>query len=197
MPSQGALGHVGAPAVSWPNVPEEKGYRRSKSPGAGRVLPPVSEPATEHTAGEQARDSGSEPQAKRPERGSGQSERSRVPRVGEQALWPRRWGPEAQGTHRREGDAGQNALRGGTRGGTSRPPTVSTTRQRSAQQAVQSPAMGFTTLAHRMDVDVLREAYRRSRKAAVPGVDGVTAAASAEHLEAHLSDRHERRRSGR
>lgn len=82
-------------------------------------------------------------------------------------------------------------------GGTSRPPTVSTTLQRIAQQAVQYPAMVFTTLAHLMDVDFLREAYRRTRKDAVPGVDGVTAAAYAEHLEANLSDLHERLRSGR
>jgi retron-type reverse transcriptase len=57
--------------------------------------------------------------------------------------------------------------------------------------------MVFTTLAHLMDVDWLREAYRRTRKDAAPGIDGVTAAASAEHLEANLTDLYERLRSGR
>jgi retron-type reverse transcriptase len=57
--------------------------------------------------------------------------------------------------------------------------------------------MVFTTLAHRMDVDWRREAYRRTRKDAAPGSDGVTAAVYAEHLAAHLTDLYERRRSGR
>jgi hypothetical protein len=37
--------------------------------------------------------------------------------------------------------------------------------------------MVCTTVAHLMDVDWLREAYRRTRKEAAPGRDGVTAAA--------------------
>jgi RNA-directed DNA polymerase len=82
-------------------------------------------------------------------------------------------------------------------GDTSRSPTISTTLQRIAQQAIQYPAMVFTTLAHLMDVDFLREAYRRTRKDAAPGSDGVTAAAYAEHLEANLTDLYERLRSGR
>ena len=82
-------------------------------------------------------------------------------------------------------------------GDTPRPPTISTTRQRIAQQAIQYPAMVFTTLAHLMDVDWLREAYRRTRKDAAPGIDGVTAADYAEHLEANLTDLYERLRSGR
>jgi len=114
-----------------------KGNRLTKSPGADRWLPPICEPTMEHEERQPARDSGSEPQAKRPERGRWQSERSRGPRVGGKALRLRRWGTEAHGTHGREGDAGQNARRGGTRGGTSRPPTGSTTRQRRAAQAVQ------------------------------------------------------------
>jgi RNA-directed DNA polymerase len=57
--------------------------------------------------------------------------------------------------------------------------------------------MVFTTLAHLMDLGCLREAYRRTRKDAAPGSDGVTAAAYAEHLEANLTDLYERLRSGR
>jgi retron-type reverse transcriptase len=82
-------------------------------------------------------------------------------------------------------------------GDTLRPPTISTTLQRIAQQAIQSPAMVCTTLAHLMDVDWLREASHRTRNDAAPGSDGVTAAPAAEHLEANLTDLYERLRSGR
>jgi RNA-directed DNA polymerase len=82
-------------------------------------------------------------------------------------------------------------------GDTPRPPTISTTLQRIAQQAIPYPAMVCTTLAHLMDVDWLREAYRRTRKDAAPGSNGVTAAAYAEYLEANLTDLYERLRSGR
>jgi RNA-directed DNA polymerase len=57
--------------------------------------------------------------------------------------------------------------------------------------------MVFTTLAPLMDVDWLREAYRRTRKDAAPGIEGVPAAVYAEHLEATLTDLYERLRSGR
>jgi RNA-directed DNA polymerase len=57
--------------------------------------------------------------------------------------------------------------------------------------------MVFTTLAHLMDVDFLREAYQRPRKDSAPGIDGVTAATYAEQLEENLRDLHERLRSGR
>jgi RNA-directed DNA polymerase len=118
-----------------------------------------------------------------------------------EGLWagagrPGRWGSEAQGSHCREGDAGQNVLLGGTMGDTLRPPTLSTTLQRLAPQAIQEPALVFTTLADLMDVDGLREAYRRTRQEAAPGSEGVRAAASAEHLEANLIDLYERLRSG-
>jgi len=57
--------------------------------------------------------------------------------------------------------------------------------------------MVFTTLAHLRDVDFLREAYHRTRKDSAPGIDGVTAATDAEHLEENLRDLHGRLRSGR
>src|SRR5919109_619101 len=82
-------------------------------------------------------------------------------------------------------------------GDTSRSPTISTQLQRIAEQAKTYPAMVFTTLAHRMDVDFLREAYHRTRKDSAPGVDGGTADEYAEHLEENLRDLHERLRSGR
>ncbi len=82
-------------------------------------------------------------------------------------------------------------------GETSSSPTITTQLQRIAEQAKQYPAMVFTTLAHLMEVDFLREAYRRTRKDSAPGIDGVTAAQYAEHLDENLRDLHERLRSGR
>jgi retron-type reverse transcriptase len=76
-------------------------------------------------------------------------------------------------------------------------PTVSIKLQQIAEQAVRDPARVFTTLAHLMDVDFLREAYRCTRKDSAPGVDGVTAQQYAENLEDNLRDLHERLRSGR
>jgi group II intron reverse transcriptase/maturase len=55
----------------------------------------------------------------------------------------------------------------------------------------------FTTLAHLIDTDFLREAYRQTSKSSAPGIDGVTAKMYAEHLEENLHDLHERLRSGR
>ena len=64
--------------------------------------------------------------------------------------------------------------------------TVSTKQQRIAQLAEQSPQMGFTSLAYLIDLDWLREAYRRTRKDAAVGVDGQTAADYEQDLEANL-----------
>jgi len=78
-----------------------------------------------------------------------------------------------------------------------RSPTVTPKLQRIAAQAVREPDRVFTTLAHLIDVDFLREAYRRTSKASAPGIDGVTAQAYAEHLDENLHDLHERLHSGR
>ena len=75
--------------------------------------------------------------------------------------------------------------------------TISTRLQRIAQQAVDYPEMVFTTLAHLMDVEFLREAYRLTPKDRAAGVDGVTAREYAENLEENLPNLHERLRSGR
>jgi len=52
---------------------------------------------------------------------------------------------------------------------------VSTLRQRIAERAKQSPELGFTSLAHLMDLPWMYEAYRRTRKDGAVGVDGQTA----------------------
>lgn len=61
-----------------------------------------------------------------------------------------------------------------------------------AEQAKQQPAMIFTSLAHRMDVDFLTEAYHRVRKDGAPGLSGVTAKDYKRNLTANLTDLHQR-----
>ena len=57
--------------------------------------------------------------------------------------------------------------------------------------------MQFTTLAHLIDEEFLRESFGHIRKNAAAGVDGVTAGEYAEDLEANISELYQRMRSGR
>ena len=75
--------------------------------------------------------------------------------------------------------------------------TVSTRLQRIAQLAREDPKRAFLSLAHHIDIDLLREAYRRTRKDGVPGIDGQTAAAYQENLEENLQSLLDRFKSGR
>jgi retron-type reverse transcriptase len=75
--------------------------------------------------------------------------------------------------------------------------TVSTKLQRIAQLAREDPSRVLSTLAHHIDLDFLRAAYRRVRKDGSPGVDGQTAAAYAERLEGNLQELLDRFKSGR
>jgi RNA-directed DNA polymerase len=79
---------------------------------------------------------------------------------------------------------------------TLRSPTVETKLQRIAEQAREHPEYTFTTLAHLMDEEWLKEAYRRTRKDAAPGVDEVTAKEYGEHLKENLRSLHERMKDG-
>ena len=74
---------------------------------------------------------------------------------------------------------------------------VSTRLVRIAKQARTAPELALTNLAHHVDVALLREAYRRTRKDGAAGVDGQTADGYASDLEANLLDLWERLRSGR
>ena len=47
--------------------------------------------------------------------------------------------------------------------------------------------MVFTTLAHCIDIELLREVYRRTRKDGAVGVDGQTADECAANLDANLA----------
>jgi RNA-directed DNA polymerase len=76
-------------------------------------------------------------------------------------------------------------------------PTVSTKLQKIAEQAQRYPEMVCNKVFHLIDQDVLREAYRRTRKDSAPGVDQVTAKQYAEHLEENLRALHERLRDNR
>lgn len=82
-------------------------------------------------------------------------------------------------------------------GETSSSDTILPTLQRIARLAQDAPEMAFTTLAHHLDLDGLREAYRRTRKDGAVGVDGQTAAAYAANLEANLQALRDRVQSGR
>ena len=64
--------------------------------------------------------------------------------------------------------------------------SVSTKLQRIAELARESPQRSFLSLAHHIDLPLLREAYRRTRKDGAPGVDGQEAAQYAEQLEENL-----------
>ena len=104
MPSEGKLGNLGEPPVSLSLLPEEEGYRLTKSPGVGRELPLPSEPAGETQIKEADKVLGSERMRSDP-RGiagslSGAQDRGRG-------------GTEAPGTQWREGNAGHTVRLGG------------------------------------------------------------------------------------
>ena len=73
---------------------------------------------------------------------------------------------------------------------------VSTKQKRIAALAKQSPEMAFTSLAYLMDIDWLKEAYRRTRKDGAVGVDGVTAEEYEQDLEGNLQSLFDRAKSG-
>ena len=75
--------------------------------------------------------------------------------------------------------------------------TVSTRLQRIAQLAREDSKRAFLSLAHHIDMEFLREAYRRTRKDGAPGVDGQTAADYEKNLEANLQSLLDRFKSGR
>lgn len=80
---------------------------------------------------------------------------------------------------------------------TSSSTNVSTTLQRIAKLAKDSPTMVMTTLAHHIDVGLLAEAHRRTRKSGAPGIDRQTAAEYGERLEENLRSLLDRFKSGR
>lgn len=65
--------------------------------------------------------------------------------------------------------------------------SISTRLARIAELARKHPERAFASLHHAIDVEWLREAYRRTRKDAAVGVDGQSAAEYARNLEGNLA----------
>ena len=80
--------------------------------------------------------------------------------------------------------------------GTLNSETISTRLQRVAKLSRQSPDMVWTTLAHHIDLDFLKEAYRLVRKDGAVGVDEQTAEEYAANLEENLKSLENRFKSG-
>lgn len=74
---------------------------------------------------------------------------------------------------------------------------LSTKRQWIADLASSKPATALHSLHHVIDMDWMREAWRLTRKAGAPGIDGTTAADYEVDLEANLLDLLGRLKSGR
>ena len=81
--------------------------------------------------------------------------------------------------------------------GTQRPGIISPGLQRVAQKAREHPEWAFTNLAHHIDLSLLREAYRRTRKDGAAGVDGMTATEYERDLEGNHRSQLDGAKSGR
>lgn len=81
--------------------------------------------------------------------------------------------------------------------GTSSREVISTRQHKLATLAQIEPKVVLTTLAHHIDMEWMGEAYRRTRKDAAAGVDGVTAEQYEAELEANLASVLARFKTGR
>jgi group II intron reverse transcriptase/maturase len=84
----------------------------------------------------------------------------------------------------------------GTMANTKRFEDISTRLQHIAELARKGRDWVLTTLAHHIDVDLLREAFRRTRKDGASGVDGQTAEEYVANLEENLQSLESRFKSG-
>jgi RNA-directed DNA polymerase len=80
---------------------------------------------------------------------------------------------------------------------TQRLETTYTKLHRLSELAKEDPTLQFTSLAHLLNVEMLGDAYRRLRKDASPGIDGLTVQEYERGLERNLHDLHQRLREGR
>ncbi len=106
-------------------------------------------------------------------------------------------GTDVQGTRIREGEAGHNEPSKGNTRVSPRTMSVSTKLGWIAEQAKRHPDMSFNNIMHLIDIDFLREAYRKVNKRAKPGIDGVTAQDYAADIDENLKRLHERLKTGR
>ena len=74
---------------------------------------------------------------------------------------------------------------------------ISTGLQKVAELAKRAPELSFMSLAHHIDLDLLRVAHQRTRKDGAPGIDGQTAADYAVTLDENLESLLDRAKSGR
>lgn len=80
--------------------------------------------------------------------------------------------------------------------GTPNPESVFTKQQRIAELAKQAPQMGFTSLAHHIDVGWLYQAYLRTRPDGAVGVDGQTIQDFNANLRDNLKQLEDQAKSG-
>jgi RNA-directed DNA polymerase len=80
--------------------------------------------------------------------------------------------------------------------GAQEPENLSTRQQRIAERTKRSPELGFTSLAHLIDLEWLYDAYLRTRQDGAVGVDGQTAADYEADLRNNLKSLLERAKSG-
>src|SRR5437870_10432938 len=80
--------------------------------------------------------------------------------------------------------------------GTPNPDTISTRLHRIAKLARDMPGVALRTLAQHIDIECLREAYRRTRKDGAVGVDQQTAEQYADDLEGNLQSLLDRAKAG-
>jgi RNA-directed DNA polymerase len=80
--------------------------------------------------------------------------------------------------------------------GTPMPDLISPRLQWIAELARKMPEQALLSLAHNIDIELLREAFRRTRKDGATGVDGRTAAEYEENLDENLGDLLDRFKSG-
>jgi group II intron reverse transcriptase/maturase len=113
---------------------------------------------------------------------------------------PLKPGNPPQGTWWREGKTergtGNTEPQEGTMASQSGRRTISLKQARIAKLAKQMPEAAMCSLSHHMDLEWLREAFRRTRKDGAVGIDGQTAAEYAENLEENLQSLLERAKSG-
>jgi RNA-directed DNA polymerase len=81
--------------------------------------------------------------------------------------------------------------------GTLGPEGISTGLQRVAELSRKAPGMVWSTLSHHITLDLLKEAYRLTRKDGAAGIDGQTAKEYEEKLEGNLRSLLERLKSGK
>jgi RNA-directed DNA polymerase len=81
--------------------------------------------------------------------------------------------------------------------GAQKPVYVSAQQERIANIAGERPELGFTSLAHLIDIYWLRAAYNRTRKDGATGLDGQTGKDYEAHLQGNLQSLLDRAKSGR